>query len=297
MPADGEAWPPKMANQVESESKHEAPMRFSLAGVQLKFSAMQHANSGLTIPATGKGGSWIVKLPSFRFPAVPENEYSMMKLAQKLGMDVPEIQLLPINQIDNIPNGIEQLGGSFKNAQAFAIKRFDRANGQEIHLEDFAQIFGVYPEDKYKKASMRNIAQVIGIEGQDEDVAEFTRRLVFNTLIGNADMHLKNWSMIYKDKRTATLAPAYDFVSTIPYISDDSAALKVSRSKKFGDFNLDELAHLASKAKLSEKLVLDTAKQTVELFHEVWSKEKTHLPMTKSMTQTIDKHLQGISLR
>lgn len=295
--ADGETLPPNVHQEIEDGTKCEAAMRFSLAGVQLKFSAVQHANSGLTIPATGRGGSWIVKLPSPRFEGVPENEYSMMELARMLGMDVPEIQLLPINQIANIPEGIEKYGGSFKNAQAFVIKRFDRADGQAVHIEDFAQVFGVYPQDKYKKASMRNIAQVIGIEGQEEDIAEFTRRLVFNTLIGNADMHLKNWSVIYKDKRSASIAPAYDFVSTIPYIADDSAALKVSRSKKFSEFNLDELSHLAAKAMLPEKLVLDTAKQTVAGFHEVWAKEKAHLPLTKSMIEAIEKHLLGIPLR
>ncbi|MER2492676.1 type II toxin-antitoxin system HipA family toxin [Catenovulum sediminis] len=296
-PADGEALPPNVHQDIDDETKIDAPMRFSLAGVQLKFSAVQQANGGLTIPATGKGGSWIVKLPSSRFDAVPENEYSMMELARMLGMDVPETQLLPISQIANIPQGIGKFGDSFENAQAFVIKRFDRAGDQAVHIEDFAQVFGVYPQDKYKKASMRNIAQVIGIEGQDEDIAEFTRRLVFNTLIGNADMHLKNWSVIYKDKRTASIAPAYDFVSTIPYIPDDSASLKVSRSKKFSDFTLDELSHLAAKAMLPEKLVLDTAKQTVAGFHEIWAKEKTHLPLTKSMIKAIETHLRSISLR
>ncbi|MGI5308692.1 type II toxin-antitoxin system HipA family toxin [Rheinheimera sp. WS51] len=296
-PADGEALPPNVHQDREDETKTDGPMRFSLAGVQLKFSAVRQANGGLTIPATGQGGSWIVKLPSSRFEAVPENEYSMMELARMLGMDVPETQLLPINRIANIPNGIGKFGASFKNAQAFAIKRFDRADGQAVHIEDFAQVFGVYPQDKYKKASMRNIAQVIGIEGQDEDIAEFTRRLVFNTLIGNADMHLKNWSVIYKDKLTASIAPAYDFVSTIPYIPDDSASLKVSRSKKFSDFTLDELSHLAAKAMLPEKLVLDTAKQTVAGFHEVWAKEKTHLPLTKSVIEAIETHLRSIPLR
>lgn len=237
-----------------------------------------------------------MKLPSSRFEAVPENEYSMMELARQLGMNVPEIQLLSIDQIANIPEGIGKFGRSFKNAQAFAIKRFDRAEGQAIHIEDFAQIFGVYPEDKYKKASMRNIAQVIGIEGQEEDIAEFTRRLVFNTLIGNADMHLKNWSVIYNDKRVASIASAYDFVSTIPYIPDDSTALKVSRSKKFIDFTLDELSHFAAKAMLPEKLVLDTAKQTVEGFYEIWAKEKAHLPLTKSMIEAIEKHLLSVPL-
>tara|TARA_R110000823_G_scaffold117070_4_gene240368 strand:- start:3415 stop:4644 length:1230 start_codon:yes stop_codon:yes gene_type:complete len=296
-PADGEALPPNVHQGIDDETEIELPMRFSLAGVQLKFSAVQQANGGLTIPATGKGGSWIVKLPSSRFDAVPENEYSMMELARMLGMDVPETQLLPINQIANIPDGIGKFGDAFKNAQAFVIKRFDRAGDQAVHIEDFAQVFGVYPQDKYKKASMRNIAQVIGIEGQDEDIAEFTRRLVFNTLIGNADMHLKNWSVIYKDKRAASIAPAYDFVSTIPYIPDDSASLKVSRSKKFSDFTLDELSHLAAKAMLPEKLVLDTAKQTVAGFHEIWAKEKAHLPLTKSMIEAIETHLRNIPLR
>ena len=296
-PADGEALPPNVQQDIDDEMKIDVPMRFSLAGVQLKFSAVQQANGGLTIPATGQGGSWIVKLPSSRFDAVPENEYSMMELARMLGMDVPETELLPINQIANIPDGIGKFGDAFKNAQAFVIKRFDRAGDQAVHIEDFAQVFGVYPQDKYKKASMRNIAQVIGIEGQDEDIAEFTRRLVFNTLIGNADMHLKNWSVIYKDKRTASIAPAYDFVSTIPYIPDDSASLKVSRSKKFSDFTQDELSHLAAKAMLPEKLVLDTAKQTVAGFHEIWAKEKAHLPLTKSMIEAIETHLRSIPLR
>ncbi|WP_191601849.1 type II toxin-antitoxin system HipA family toxin [Marinomonas algicola] len=297
VPVDGEALPPNVHQDIDDETKTDGPMRFSLAGVQLKFSAVQQANGGLTIPVTGQGGSWIVKLPSSRFDAVPENEYSMMELARMLGMDVPETQLLPINQIANIPDGIGKFGRSFKNAQAFVIKRFDRAGDQAVHIEDFAQVFGVYPQDKYKKASMRNIAQVIGIEGQDKDIAEFTRRLVFNTLIGNADMHLKNWSVIYKDKRTASIAPAYDFVSTIPYIPDDSASLKVSRSKKFSDFTLDELSHLAAKAMLPEKLVLDTAKQTVAGFHEIWAKEKAHLPLAKSMIEAIDTHLRNIPLR
>lgn len=296
-PVDGDALPPNVHQDIDDETKINVPMRFSLAGVQLKFSAVQQANGGLTIPATGQGGSWIVKLPSSRFDAVPENEYSMMELARMLGMDVPETQLLPINQIANIPDGIGKFGDAFKNAQAFVIKRFDRAGDQAVHIEDFAQVFGVYPQDKYKKASMRNIAQVIGIEGQDEDIAEFTRRLVFNTLIGNADMHLKNWSVIYKDKRTASIAPAYDFVSTIPYIPDDSASLNVSRSKKFSDFTLDELSHLAAKAMLPEKLVLDTAKQTVAGFHEIWAKEKAHLPLTKSMIEAIETHLRSIPLR
>jgi len=292
VPADGEALPPNLNETVIDNLEQQTPMRFSLAGVQLKFSAVQQASGGLTIPATGTGGSWIVKLPSSRFEAVPENEYSMMTLARMLGIDVPDIKLLPIEQIANIPAGIGQFGSS-----AFAIRRFDRSQGQAIHIEDFAQIFGVYPQDKYKTASMRNVAQVLSIEGNEQDIAEFIRRLVFNTLIGNADMHLKNWSVIYKDKPTASIAPAYDFVSTIAYIPDDSAALKVSRSKKFSDFTFDELTHLAAKAMLPEKLVLETARHTVDRFYEIWAKEKHHLALTNRMISVLEKHFSTVPLR
>lgn len=292
-PADGEELPPSISEPVDGgEENKDGAMRFSLAGVQLKFSAIQHASGGLTIPASGMGGSWIVKLPSSKFEDVPENEFSMMELARKIGMDVPETQLLNIEDIGNIPDGIGQFGNS-----AFAIKRFDRIDGGgSVHIEDFAQVFGVYPHDKYKKASMRNIAEVIGIEGQEEDAAEFIRRLVFNTLIGNADMHLKNWSLIYSDKRSASIAPAYDFVSTIPYLADETAALKVSRSKKFSDFSMDELIHLAAKARLPEKLVVDTAEETVSLFHEVWKKEKNNLALSNVVIKAIEKHLRTLPI-
>ena len=292
-PADGEELPPGVSESVDGDNEsNDGAMRFSLAGVQLKFSAVQHALGGLTIPATGMGGSWIVKLPSSKFGGVPENEFSMMELARKIGMDVPETQLLNIGNIENIPDGIGQFGHS-----AFAIKRFDRVDGGgSVHIEDFAQVFGVYPSDKYMKASMRNIAEVIGIEGQEDDIAEFTRRLVFNTLIGNADMHLKNWSLIYSDKRSASIAPAYDFVSTIPYIADKNAALKVSRSKNFADFTMDELSHLAAKARLPEKLVLDTAEETVSRFHEIWQKEKNNLALSSGVIEKIGQHLDTLPI-
>ena len=292
-PADGEGLPINVTEPVDEEKSHiDGAMRFSLAGVQLKFSAVQHATGGLTIPANGMGGSWIVKLPSSKFEGMPENEFSMMELARQIGINVPRIQLLDIDDIENIPHGIGQFG-----SRAFAIKRFDRTeSGQAVHVEDFAQVFGVYPHDKYKKASMRNIAEVIGIEGREDDIAEFTRRLVFNTLIGNADMHLKNWSLIYNDKRLASIAPAYDFVSTIPYIPDETAALAVSRSKKFSDFTMDELSHLAAKARLPEKLVLDTANETLALFYEKWQSEKTNLALNSDVIKTIDKHLNVIPI-
>ena len=294
-PTDGEAWPPDAdadADDNRDDNHRENALRFSLAGVQLKFSAIEQARGGLTIPAEGVGGSWIVKLPSREFAGVPENEFSMMTLARLIGMDVPAIQLVDIDMIGNLPEGIGALSG-----QALAIERFDRLQGgATVHTEDFAQIFGVYPEEKYKRASARNIGAVIAAEGGEADIVEFIRRLTFNTLIGNADMHLKNWSMIYPDRRNAALAPAYDFVSTIPYIPDRKAALNFSRTRRFDEYSEDELTHLAARALLPKKLVLDTARETVALFHQHWRAEKTNLPLMAKVVEAIDAHLKTIPI-
>ncbi len=295
VPAHGETWPDLNDNgdTAERRSRRTNVLRFSLAGVQLKFSAVQNAGKGggLTIPADGVGGSWIVKLPSQRYDGVPENEFSMMSLAARLGMDVPELQLIDIHAIDGLPEGVGKLKGS-----ALAIRRFDRTDDGPVHIEDFAQVFGVWPDDKYKRASARNIATVIGVEAGDVAAAEFIRRLVFNTLIGNADMHLKNWSLIYPDRRTVALAPAYDFVSTIPYIPDEFAAIKYARTRRMREFSIDELRYLVAKARLPQKLLVDVAVETVARFRDEWPDAKKTLPIARPVANAIDAHMKSLAL-
>lgn len=290
---DGETWPPGDDGENNARARKENALRFSLAGVQLKFSAVHGGtgNKGLTIPARGVGGSWIVKLPSARFEGVPENEYAMLTLARHIGIDVPEIALVDVGSIGNLPDGIGDLRG-----QALAIARFDRTPDGPVHTEDFAQVFGVYPDDKYGKATYRNIAAVLAVETGEAGVAEFIRRLTFNTLIGNTDMHLKNWSLIYPDRRTPVLSPAYDFVSTIAYIHDDEAALKFARFRRFDEFTLDELSYLAAKAGLPQKPVLDAARHTAARFLDAWEAEKAHLPQDKRVTEKVDAHLKRLPL-
>lgn len=292
--ANGEDWlhdsgEPKAAKHARSKGQL---LRFSLAGVQLKFSALENANGGLTIPASGVGGNWIVKLPSSEFSGVPENEYSMMYLARMLGMDVPRNKLINVDDIAGLPDGADRFGG-----KAFIIERFDRLpDGRKVHIEDFAQVFGVYSHKKYEGASLRSVASVIAKEGSKEDIAEFIRRLTFNTLIGNGDMHLKNWSLIYPDQRTAALSPAYDFVSTIPYIPNDKSALRYSRTREFRNFDEEEISHLASRASLPEKPVLETARETASDFVAVWHSERESLPMQESVRTAIDHLLPTLPL-
>lgn len=280
------------ADDVDKARQRENVMRFSLAGVQMKFSAISEASGGLTIPVNGAGGSWIVKLPSMLFDRVPENELSMMTLASMIGMDIPEHTLIDPKDISGLPGDIDKI-----NMPAFAIRRFDRGpENERIHIEDFAQVFNVYPSKKYERATYRSIAKVLWIETGANGIAEYIRRLIFNTLIGNADMHLKNWSLIYRDRQTPELAPGYDFVSTIPYIADEYAALKYARQKKMQSLTLDELAYLAAKSGAPETLVIETAKETITKFMEVWDSEATHLPMDQHVRDTIEKHYRHSAL-
>jgi serine/threonine-protein kinase HipA len=278
-----------------SEGDRGAPqgaLRFSLAGVQLKFSAVEKAQGGLTIPASGRGGDWIIKLPSMRFRGVAANEFSMMRLARAMGMNIPDVELVPLDQIEGLPEGIGRI-----EEEAFAIRRFDRqSDGGRIHIEDFAQVFGVYPGEKYDKGSYRYLAKVLWLEAGEEGVREFIRRLIFNTLIGNADMHLKNWSLIYPDGRTPQLSPGYDFLSTTVYIPDENAALKFARTKRMAELTMDEVAYMAARAGIPEALVMDEAAGAVERFHEVWRTERGHLPVSAELRAEVDRLLGIIPL-
>lgn len=237
-----------MAAGVDSgkDSQHRGSLRFSLAGVQLKFPAVMESSGGLTIPAQGIGGSWIVKLPSMRFAAVSGNEFVMLELARAIGIAVPRIQLVSVSAIGGLPAEAARLSGN-----ALAVERFDRGPGRErIHMEDFAQVFGIFPEGKYKSVSYSNITKVLWAETGEGGTFEFVKRLVFSVMIGNADMHLKNWSLLYPDTRRPLLSPTYDFVSTLPYIPEDQVALTFGGSRSVDEISPDQIRRFTDAAGL-----------------------------------------------
>jgi serine/threonine-protein kinase HipA len=268
-------------------------LRFSLAGVQLKFSALKNAGrkAGLTIPVGGENGQWIVKLPSTSFANVPENEYATMRLAALAGIDVPDVELLAIDDIKGLPEGVEQLGDT-----AFAIRRFDRSHGGRVHIEDFAQVFGAYPQHKYDKASYRNILTVLADATDEESIDQFVRRLTFGVLIGNGDMHLKNWSLIYPDGRRPVLSPAYDILSTVAYLPGEQSALKFRRSTDWREFNDETLVHMAEKARIAETPVLRAAHETIERFDTAWAEHKADLPFGDKLVAAIEQHRKRLSI-
>src|SRR5208282_2702841 len=92
-------------------------------------------------------------------------------------------------------------------------------------------------------------------------------RLVFSVVIGNADMHLKNWSLLYPDQRTPLLSPAYDFVATLPYIPNDTLALNFGDSRSLAGITKHQMRRFAEAARIPAsplwQIAVDTAERTV----------------------------------
>nr|WP_298101124.1 HipA domain-containing protein [uncultured Shinella sp.] len=244
--------------------------RFSLAGVQMKLSVVKHTGKGdgLTLPIGDEQGAYIAKFPSTSFPEVSENEYANLALAEAIGMEVPERELVEQSEFEGIPKEFETLS----DGRVLLVKRFDRgANGERIHIEDFAQVFGVYPSRKYEGAGYHDIAAALNVAVSSDAALEFVRRLALAAITGNGDMHLKNWSLIYRgagDK--PEVAPVYDVLSTIAYIPADAMALSLAGERSFKALNVQRWKAFANRARLPQAAVLNAVVDRVERVNEVW---------------------------
>jgi serine/threonine-protein kinase HipA len=276
------------------EYDSEFDFKFSLAGVQLKFSVIGEQR-GLTIPVHGAAGDFIVKLPDQRYEGVPENEWTMMTWAGLSGLDVPEVRLIPLEDVDGIPPELVRPGD-----KGFLIRRFDRTEANDrIHTEDFAQVLNHFPDfhGKYGGANYETIARILlALEGI-EDVKELVKRIVMMVAMGNGDAHLKNFSLIYPDRRRARLAPAYDLVSTAPYAKGtETLALNLAKSKRFDDVDLESFRRMARKIGLREEAFDDVVVETVQSAHRAWRDIRPEAPAAPAVLAGIDQRLKTIPL-
>jgi serine/threonine-protein kinase HipA len=259
--------------------------------VQLKFSAVMESSGGLTVPAGGMGGSWIVKLPSARFAALPENEFAMLELARRSGIVVPDNRLVEVSEIKGLPAEARAPG-----SKALAVQRFDRVpGGDPVHMEDFAQVFGQFPNDKYHFRSYANIASVLWAEAGEDAIVEFVRRLVFSLVIGNADMHLKNWSLLYPDRRKPVLSPGYDFVATLPYIPNDTLALSFGGSRSLSEITPGQMRRFADTARIPASPLWKIAVETTERAAAAWKGLEQADLLPKDLRASIDKQILAVA--
>lgn len=185
------------AAEQRLEALKRAP-KMSIQGVQLKLSAKLNIQQQC-LEITDKLGKYILKPQSELYPELPENEDLSMRMAALIGIEVPFHCLLY----------------SKDGSLTYCIKRFDRyGHQQKLAVEDFAQLAGKTRETKYN-FSIERIIPIIEnyCTFPVIEKIKFFNRMLFNYLIGNEDMHLKNFSLISRDGKVE-LAPAYDFLNT-----------------------------------------------------------------------------------
>ena len=201
--------------------------RMSVPGVQAKLSV--HVERGMNgadrMTLVGLDGNYILKLPSGMYPELPEAEHFAMMLARACGIETADFGLV------RLANG----------ELAYVTRRMDREDGVK-HMLDCCQLTNRQTERKYS-GSYEQIAKVIRACSSQagEDIAAFFDELIFCYLIGNSDMHLKNFSLIREHDGEWHLSKAYDLVpvKTVMPADEDDLALTVNgknRKLRLGDF-------------------------------------------------------------
>jgi serine/threonine-protein kinase HipA len=193
---------PFTAEELRLEASQRAG-KMSIQGVQAKLSAkLEPSKNRLSI--VDAGGRYILKPQSALYPELPQNEDLTMHLARLVGIEVPVHGLIYAKD----------------QSLNYFIKRFDRhGHSKKWAVEDFAQLAQMTRDTKYN-FSMERLVDILDlctfplIERQ-----KLLTRVIFNYLIGNEDMHLKNYSLITRNK-LVELAPAYDFLNSSIVLKD-----------------------------------------------------------------------------
>jgi serine/threonine-protein kinase HipA len=186
---------------TQEEQLREAAIRadkMSIQGVQPKLSAKLNIKDGI-FEIVDRYGEYILKPQNNFYPELPENESLTMKLAELIGIEVP------------LSGIIYSSDGKF----TYFIKRFDRyGKNKKLAVEDFAQLAGKSRDTKYDY-SMEKIVTIIDnfCTFPAIEKVKLFRLTIFNYLVGNEDMHLKNFSLITRDNKIE-LSPAYDLLNT-----------------------------------------------------------------------------------
>ena len=229
-------------SQINELAEENVAQRIIVTGVQPKLSM------GFTKTATEErltivgalNGRYILKPPYSDYPQMPELEALCMLMTQACSIETVPFLLLPLK------------GGEL----AYITRRIDRnAQGDKFAMEDACQFNDRLTEHKYR-GSYEQIAKGIIAYSKNpiKDVVHFYEQVIVSFLIGNNDMHLKNFSLIAKEANAYELTPAYDMISAQLLLPDDLEDLALNlngkkRKLKRGDFIAAMLkAHIPEKA-------------------------------------------------
>lgn len=214
---------PYSENNLEELAAQVIQSHTTITGVQPKLSlhlaSAEQPNLAKRFTIVGMWGGFILKPPSIYYPQLPEVEDLTMHLAS-------------LARIKVVPHSLIRLASG---NLAYITKRIDRVKKEKLHIEDMCQLAERLTEDKYR-GSYEQVAKAILKYSVNPglDVVNFFELVLFSFLTGNADMHLKNFSLIYQPETGPVLSPAYDLVATalVNPEDDEDLALTLNGKKK-----------------------------------------------------------------
>ena len=239
------------------------PMRLSLAGAQDKLAVVAQADGRLRLPHRGEPSTHVLKPDSRRFGGLRDAEALGLALARAVGLDAAAGRLVDV------------LG-----RPALLVERYDRVRApdgtlQRLHQEDFCQALG-YPDGlKYEAGGGPGLAACSALVRKlalgPAAVQGLLDWVVFNALIGNADAHAKNLSLLCDRDGRRRLAPLYDLVPTIylpESLVDRTPALRIGQAARIDQVGADDWAAFAAAAGYRKPYVLDRVRSLAALILE-----------------------------
>ena len=208
---------------LEPLAKEIIQSQTALTGVQAKLSlhitGKNQEGKGRRFTLVGLWGGYILKPPAVHYPQLPEVEDLTMHLAA-------------VAKIKTAPHSLIRLQSG---TLAYVTKRIDRTKKGKLAMEDMCQLTERLTEDKYQ-GSYEQIGKAIVKYSTTPglDVVNFLELVLFSFITGNADMHLKNFSLLEQPGLGMTLSPAYDLVNTalVNPADDEEMALHINGRKK-----------------------------------------------------------------
>ena len=226
--------------QLEELARQNIILSKTVTGVQPKLSinVEKHRNEPSRLTIVGLHGDFILKPPTSQFRELPANEDITMHLAQLV-------------KIKTASHGLIRL----KSGElAYITKRFDRNKGAKIAVEDFCQLSENLTEHKYR-GSLEKIGKLTYAftENQGFEAQRLFELVLFCYLTGNADMHLKNFSLIENPLGEYELSPAYDLLNTAIVMPEDTEETALTINGKKSKLNRNDFQVLATSLKISNK--------------------------------------------
>lgn len=268
----------------------------SVSGVQNKLAlSTVQAGKRYTMPGHGKLSDIIAKLPARNDDSQIFNEYVAMRLAKAAGVDVAACEPMPMTALA-VPGILEAAG----TATSFlAVQRYDRVDNVRVHAEDACQMLGRMPRAKYGKiAQFQALLMLLNRLSPKgvEDVRQFFIRQAVNTLIGNSDAHLKNFSVLYHDRHAPQLTPAYDIVcvSALPGFAGygtNVAIDKLQRAQTLDDYKL-----MAQASGVAQRIATAAVRSAVSAARTQWPQLLDELPTPARMTDIVMARLATLPL-